>query len=347
MNRYKKWLIASLFISVASITLVNVLTFNSDTIEALRKIKIEYILVAGLFHIISYFIWGARTRAMCNALGYRVNYLKIVEIILSGVFVAGVTPSSAGGEPVRLSMLHLNRIPLGKATAIVIGERLLDAFLVFSSLPFAFYIMKDTLPGSKFNMALLIASLLALIVLSFFIYGLWKPKKVKNIIRRITGRIAPLLGKQTDASFSHLMEKVDREVDFFHESIWIFISVGKKGLLWGMFYTYLFWAVEFFLLVLILDGLSQTTSILTAFAAQVFLAIVMVVPATPGASGVAELGAASIFSVFINASIIGVTIIAWRALTYYMNLLLGGLISLKVMKDMDLIKKLIGDPTEP
>jgi len=111
-------------------------------------------------------------------------------------------------------------------------------------------------------------------------------------------------------------------------------------LLWGMFYTYLFWAVEFFLLVLILDGLSQTTSILTAFAAQVFLAIVMVVPATPGASGVAELGAASIFSVFVNASIIGVTIIAWRALTYYMNLLLGGLISLKVIKDMDLIKKL-------
>ncbi|WP_279384961.1 flippase-like domain-containing protein [Methanosarcina barkeri] len=165
---------------------------------------------------------------MCNALGYKVNYLKIVEIILSGVFVAGVTPSSAGGEPVRLSMLHMNRIPLGKATAVIVGERLLDAFLVSSSLPFALYIMKDTLPSSKFNVALLIASLLALMALSFFIYGLWKPEKVKNIIRRITGRIAPLLGKHTDASISHLMEKVDREVDLFHESIWIFISVGKK-----------------------------------------------------------------------------------------------------------------------
>ncbi|AKB56714.1 Integral membrane protein [Methanosarcina barkeri 227] len=169
---------------MASITLVTFLNFNSDTIEALRKIKIEYILVAGLFHVFSYFIWGARTRAMCNALGYKVNYLKIVEIILSGVFVAGVTPSSAGGEPVRLSMLHMNRIPLGKATAVIVGERLLDAFLVSSSLPFALYIMKDTLPSSKFNVALLIASLLALMALSFFIYGLWKPEKVKTLYVR-------------------------------------------------------------------------------------------------------------------------------------------------------------------
>lgn len=347
MNRYKKWITASLFISAASIALILGLTFNSETIEALRTIKLEYILVAGLFHVFSYFIWGARTRSLGNALGYRINYLKTVEIIISSVFAAGITPSSAGGEPVRMHMLYRNNIPLGKATAIIVGERLLDAFLIFASLPFALYIMKDMLSNSKLNVALLTANLLAFIVLGFFIYGLWRPEKLKTITSRITGRIAPLLGKRTDASISHLIEQVDREIDLFHESIRIFISEGKKGLLWGMFFTFLFWVVEFFQLILILTGLSQTPSVLTAFAAQVLLSVVMVVPATPGASGVAELGAASIFSVFINASIIGVTIIAWRALTYYMNLLLGGLISLKVINDMDLIKKLIGNSNEP
>ncbi|WP_231593698.1 lysylphosphatidylglycerol synthase transmembrane domain-containing protein [Methanosarcina siciliae] len=84
------------------------------------------------------------------------------------------------------------------------------------------------------------------------------------------------------------------------------------------------------------------TASLLAFAAQVLLAIVMVILATTGASGVAELGAASIFSAFINASIIGVTIIAWRSLTYYMNLLLGGVMSLKMIKDTNPIRKLIG-----
>ncbi len=346
MNRYKKWIIASLLISVSSFAIITGLTFNLKTIEALKTIKLEYILVAGLFHIFSYFIWGARTRSLSNALGYRVNYLKIVEIIISSVFAAGITPASAGGEPVRMHMLYRNNIPLGKATAIIVGERLLDAFLIFASLPFALYIMKDILSNSKLNMALLAANFLAFIALGFFIYGLWRPEKFKSITRRITGKLVPLLGKLTSASIPHLTEQADREIDLFHESVRIFISEGKRGLLWGMFFTLLFWVVEFFQLILILIGLSQTPSILTAFAAQVLLSVVMIIPATPGASGIAEFGAASIFSVFINASIIGVTIIAWRALTYYMNLLLGGLISLKVIKDMDLIKKLTGNSNE-
>jgi uncharacterized protein (TIRG00374 family) len=346
MNRFKKWLIASLFISAVSVLLVVGLTFNSETIEALKKIKLEYIVAAALFHVFSYFVWGARTRSLCNALGYTVNYLKVVEIIISSVFAAGITPSSAGGEPVRMHMLHMNNIPVGKATAVVVGERLLDATLIFASLPFALYIMRDKLSNSELDVALLTANLLAFIVLIFFIYGVLKPDKVKIIIHKITGRIAPLLGKRTDASISHLTEQVDREIDLFHESIRVFISEGKKGLLLGMFFTIFFWAVEFFQLVLILIGLSQKPSVLTAFAAQVILMIIMIVPATPGASGVAELGAASIFSVFVNSSIIGVTVIAWRALTYHMNLFLGGLMSLKVIKDMDLIKKLIGNSTE-
>ena len=93
-------------------------------------------------------------------------------------------------------------------------------------------------------------------------------------------------------------------------------------------------------------GLSQTPSITTALAAQVILAVIMIIPATPGASGVAELGAASIFSIFVDSSILGITVLAWRALTYHMNLLAGGLISLKIVKDTIMIKKLTGDPVE-
>ena len=201
MNRFKKWLIAALFISAVSIALVIGLTFNSETIEALRKIKLEYILAAALFHVFSYFIWGARTRSLCNALGYRVNYLKIVEIVISSVFAAGITPSSAGGEPVRMHMLHMNGIPLGKATAIVVGERLLDASLIFASLPFALYIMGDILSNSKLNAALLTANILAFIILIFFIYGLWKPEKVKIITHRITAQTCPSF-RETDRYFN-------------------------------------------------------------------------------------------------------------------------------------------------
>lgn len=344
MTRYKKWLIGSLVISAVSIALVTCLTFNSETVDALRKIRLEYILAAALLHIFSYLIWGLRTRALCKALGHRISVLKVTEIVISSTFVAGITPSSAGGEFLRVHSLSRNRIPLGRATAIVVGERLLDALFIFSCLPFAFYILGDILSDYKFDAAFFTANFLVFVLLIFFIYGVWKPEKAKYVTRRLTGKLAPFFGKKTDTAISHLMEQIDREIDHFHDSVRVFFSEGKKGLLWGVVYTLIFWIVEFSLLVMVLMGLSRTPSIITVFAAQVLLAVIMVIPATPGASGVAELGAASIFSIFVDSSILGITVLAWRALTYHMNLLMGGLMSLKIIKDANLIKKWIGDP---
>ncbi len=346
MNRYKKWLITALIISAISIILVTGLTFDSETIEALRKIRLEYILAAALSHIFLYFIWGFRTRALCKALGYKVSAMKLTEIVISSTFVGGITPSCAGGDLLRMHLLNKNGIPLGRATAIIVGERLLDALFIFSCLPFALYILGDMLLNYKFDAAFVTAISLVFAILFFFIYGIWRPEKVKHIIHRIAGKLAPFLGKRTDDALFHLTEQIDGEIDHFHDSVRIFFSEGRKGVLWGMAYTLLFWIVDFSLLVLILMGLSQKPSILIVFAAQVLLTVILLVPATPGASGVAELGAASIFLIFVSSSVLGITVLAWRALTYHMNLLLGGIMSLKILRDMDMIQKLTGNSTE-
>lgn len=343
MNKFTKWLLASLLISAFSFVLVTGFTFNVETVEALRKIKPEYIFAAALLHIFSYFVWGFRTRVLCKALGYDIKISKVIEIVISSAFAAGITPSSAGGEPLRVHMLHQNKIPLGKATAIVFGERLLDAGLIFASLPFAFHLLGGMLLNYEFDVAFMFANLLVFAILVFFVYGVWKPHKVKKAMHRIVTGLSPHFGKRTDTAVSHFLEQLDLEIDHFHESMFFLLFEGRKGLFRGIAYTFLFWVVEYSLLVFILMGLNQTPSIPIVFAAQVLLSVIMIIPATPGASGVAELGAASLFSVFVNSSILGITVVAWRALTYYLNLLIGGFVSLKLLRDLDVIKKLLGD----
>lgn len=346
MNRYKKWLTAALIISAISIALLTNLTFNSETFNALKKIRLEYILAAVLSHILFYAIWGLRTQSLCKALGYKINTMKVMEIIISSTFVAAITPSSAGGELLRVPLLNKNGIPLGRATAIVVGERLLDALFIFSCLPFALYILRDMLSNYKFDAAFIIANSLVFLLIFLFAYGLWKPENLKHIIHRLSEKLAPHLGKQKDKKLLHFTEQIDKEIDHFHDSVRILLSEGKTGLLWGVLYTFLFWIVDFSLLILILMGLSQNPSLPAAFAAQVLLTIVLLVPATPGSSGVAELGAVSIFSIFVSPAVLGITVLAWRALTYHMNLLFGGILSLKILKDMDLIKKLTEESTD-
>ena len=344
MSKFKKLLNASILISILSIVVVLLFTVDSNTIDAIMGVKYEYIVAAAALHAISYVIWGLRTKFMCQALGYHVDAQKAVEIVTSSTLAAAVTPSSAGGEPVRIHLLHKNeKMPVGRATAVVIGERLMDAILLLSMVPFALFVFRDMLSNYQLDAVFILAETIVIFVLALIIYGMWKPEQVKRLIHFIVHRIAHIFGKKTEDALAPILARVDMELEHFHDSVWMFLTEGKKGLLYGAVCTIMFWIVEYAILPVILMGLNQSPSLVVVFAAQVLLSIIMVVPATPGASGIAEIGATSLFSVFVNSSLLGITVIAWRALTFYMNLLVGSFVSVKILKDTDTIGKLLGD----
>ncbi|MGP8337544.1 MAG: lysylphosphatidylglycerol synthase transmembrane domain-containing protein [Methanosarcinaceae archaeon] len=343
MNKFKKLLYISLLISLLSVVVVLIFTVDSTTISAIMAIKHEYIIAAAALHAFSYLIWGLRTKFMCQALGYRVSILKSVEIITSSTLVAAITPASVGGEPVRIHLLHKNEMPVGHATAVVVGERVMDAILILSLVPFVFYIFRNVLSNHRLDTIFVIAEAISISAFVLIIYGMWKPQQIKRLIHFIVNKIAYISGKNTDVVLSKILTRVDSEFDNFHNSIRTFLTQGKKGLLYGAVCTILLWLVEYSILPVILMGLDQNPSIIMIFAAQVLLTIIMIMAATPGASGVAELGATTLLSAFVTPSIIGITVVAWRALTYYMNISVGGFVSVKILKDTDLISKLLGD----
>ena len=68
------------------------------------------------------------------------------------------------------------------------------------------------------------------------------------------------------------------------------------------------------------------------FLFMLVIAIIMMIPLTPGGSGVAELGATSFYSLFVPSSIVGVFVLLWRLILYYLNILLGLLSSLVIVR---------------
>ncbi|WP_243670997.1 flippase-like domain-containing protein [Methanoculleus chikugoensis] len=59
----------------------------------------------------------------------------------------------------------------------------------------------------------------------------------------------------------------------------------------------------------------------------------MMIPLTPpGGSGVAEIGATSLYSLFVPSAIVGVFVLLWRLIFYYLNILLGLLSSLVIVR---------------
>ena len=341
MNKFGKWLPLSLLISIISIILVLVLTVDPTTFEIVKKVRTEYLLIAVALHSFSYVIWGARTHLMSGALGYKPKLIKSIEIVTSSTFVAALTPSSVGGEPLRVHLLHQENLPVGCASAVVLGERMMDALLILMFAPFALYIFRDVMSGSRLDTVFAIGQIFMVAIFALMMYTIWKPEKTKSGMRIVANKIAGLLGKKSSGKHHKMIDRIDHELEQFHESLLMFLKDGRKGLLYGAGCTILFWAVEFSMLPIILLGLNQDPPFLLVYAVQVLLIIIIIIPATPGASGIAEIGATTLFSVFVPASILGIIVVAWRALTFYMNLLVGGIISFKILKDTDLMKKMM------
>ncbi len=341
MNKFFKWITVSFLISVVAMVGVLLYTADPSTIEAIHQIKHEYIVAAFVLHILSFAVWGMRTQAMSRALGYDVSLSRAIEIVMSSAFLASLTPSSVGGEPLRIHLLSNDGMPLGSATAVVLGERVLDAILILMVAPVSLYLFRDVVASVWLETALVLGEGVLISILVLLLYGLWRPDRMRLVVHWVLGRIVPLFREKRRARFSRLSDRIDVELEDFHDGIYMFVKEKRTGLLQGILYTIMFWAIEFSMLPVILVGLDQYPPILIMVAAQVLLMVVIVIPATPGSSGVAELGATTLFSVFVPTYLLGIVVLSWRAFTFYTNLLVGGFVSFKILKDTSLVDELL------
>ncbi|AKB84604.1 flippase-like domain-containing protein [Methanococcoides methylutens] len=341
VNNLRKWLSISLLISAISIVLVMVYTIDPQTLDLIHNIRPEFLLAAVVLHLSSFIFWGLRTRSMCGSLGFKVGISRSIEIVTSSTFLASVTPSSIGGEPLRIHLLNQDDVPVGSATAVVLGERLLDGILIMMAAPVALHLFRRAISISGLDIVIMAGELGLVFVFMVVLYAVWHPHQTRKALKFLLHRIAGFLGKGEDPRLDRVMGKMDMIIEDFHYSMAFFVTKGHKGLLFGSIYTILFWLVEFAMVPVILMGLNQPPSILISFAAQVLLMILLVIPLTPGSSGVAELGATSLFSVFVPAYMVGIVVVAWRVFTLYMNLIVGGFVSFKILKDTDYIRNMM------
>jgi uncharacterized protein (TIRG00374 family) len=69
-----------------------------------------------------------------------------------------------------------------------------------------------------------------------------------------------------------------------------------------------------------------------SFVAQIIIAIIMMIPLTPGGSGIAEVSATSLYGLFVPAAIVGVFVVLWRVVFYYFHLVIGFMAGVAIIR---------------
>lgn len=329
-----KWLIVSLSFSALVMAGVLYFTVDESTIEYLSRINPYYLVLAVLLHILSLGFWALRIQKMSASLGYRVHLTHCMNLVLANLLVAAVTPSQAGGEPVRVHELYRAGVPVGDATAVVIMERILDGIILgvlgaFAMLFLGSYWSSLASGFSGLSAMMYAAWVFVTLFVLVFVYSVRHPDHLKRALKGISRWIDR---RWRLKRLESLLETIDREVDNFNQGLVRFVNHGKSGLVWGILFTLLFWLSEFVVASMLLVGLGQPPYFIESFVVQLVIAIIMMIPLTPGGSGVAEIGATSLYSLFVPSAIVGVFVLLWRLIFYYLNILLGLLSSLIIVR---------------
>lgn len=332
-KKYKKLLWISIGISVGIMLIVIALTFDATTIETLKKVAWEYLAIAFALHVIALGVWGLRILVLSRSLGYKLKLFHCINMAASGQLFAAITPSSIGGEPIRIHEIYKAKVPIADATAIVLVERLLEAVLLVVGVITALVIFSIiNLNGDIPEQVLILAwsgTGLFTVILGVLIFMARKPESIKRWGLKISGIFTKKLSEEKREKLNN---SLTTGVDQFYSTFRHFAGKARWGIVVGFLLTILFWFIEYSIASVIMIGLGYAPNLLLSIIFQMIIAIAMMIPLTPGATGISEICYAGLYAMILPTPIIGVFVILVRAVLYYSNLILGAIGTFIIVK---------------
>ncbi|MCS7121388.1 MAG: flippase-like domain-containing protein [Archaeoglobaceae archaeon] len=301
-----KKLILALVISALATILILKATTTELTWQAIKNADPFYILLAFLMQVLFWILWAFRLKTIARSLGYKVPFFYTLEVTMVGMLTAAITPSSAGGEPVRAKMLNDRGVSAGESAFIVLVERFLDAVFFATALPF-FVLLTGY---GIFGLRVAAVFLISLIIFIFILYLIFKDDR--NMIW-----IAKIFRKKKD--------KIIMELINFRQAA-LKLKEKKKDLAFFLFITAFMWSFGFTIPSFILLSLGSDHFLLYSYTAQLIIVVISLIPLTPGSSGLAEFSMAYLYSKFVSSELLGILVATWRVVTYHSNILAGTIV---------------------
>jgi uncharacterized protein (TIRG00374 family) len=330
----RSWFVLSVLFSLTVIAIVFATTFNEETIGYILNFNVFFLLLAIAFRLIALAIWGLRIQVMSGSLGYRVPLPHCVNMVLAGLLAGTITPGQAGGEPVRVHELYRSGVKLGDAAAVVIMERVLDG-IILTVMGIILMTLMTRFFWSSFSPGLYLLVIIAWILMISFlvipVLAIRYPEMTKKVLMKLVNWLVPKLSWWS-SSPQALVELADKEIDNLFMSMARFAGTARMGLLGGAITTGLFWVTEFLVASFILMGLGLGPAVVESFFFQILIAIINMIPLTPGSSGITELSTSSLYALIIPTGMIGIFVLLWRFITFYLNIILGAIAGLAIFK---------------
>jgi uncharacterized protein (TIRG00374 family) len=325
-------IIVAIGLSALAISLIFYYT-KADINQAFSSVNFWYLAAAVALIFLNYALEAEKLCAITDAIGRELSFRKALQIALVGSFFANITPFDTGGEPFQIYLLARNGITAGKSVAVIMVKGIISAIARLALgivIPVWLILMKKTwsLPPAL-NAFLNVGISIYLIATFLMVLFTLKPQLFARFIRWLFARhLLERFWKRE--KLDSVADRIVHEVQDFRDSIREVGRTKRKNLILVGFYSMLLWIITLTVPALLLWGLGVNSPLSQILAVGIIFYLASAYAPTPGSSGVAEAGFAAIFFManLVPYPLLGVFVILWRFLTYYMSLLIGGIVSL-------------------
>ncbi|MHC2994246.1 MAG: flippase-like domain-containing protein [Candidatus Atribacteria bacterium] len=336
-KRFLKGLIISIIIGIITALIIIFITTNQSTWTSLSYINKRYLFLAFALMTFAAIINALRIKMAVEAVNEKITFKEALKVYYISNFAGGITPFFSGTLAAQIYLFNKNiksKMPLGKATMVATIIPLLKTLVFTIFAPIIFFYFRRTITNYTILSIILIdaAIIISLFFLFLFILSAIYPEKMIGIIFKIQ-HLPCILKFSKKEQILHLFDKVILEIKEFHKSFYLLKENWIKILL-STLYTIIFWGTFFLVAPLILWGFNLNFNLSHVLVIQVIFYFILPFMPTPGGSGTAEIGFASLFSFFVPYNLLGLFIGAWRFIVFYLNLTIGANVLLVEIKKL-------------
>jgi glycosyltransferase 2 family protein len=304
--------------------------FN-DVVNTLKQangvlILLNFVLEAGII-----LVWTLRWKMILDVVDESPKFSTLLMMLFASLFGNNITPSAAGGEPLRAYLLREV-----EGTPFELGFASSTADRVFEFLPFVLISIIAALLVLSWNIPVITRIIvIAMVFVSIFlfavvIYAGLKKEIAQRIIISIARSIYPTFIRfsKKDLTFVEITEKLIFYVNRFSRGFIIALR-NRKVFVIGFILSFVMWGLDMLRMYVCFSAVGVHPPVVALIVIYTIGILISLLPLLPGAWGIREATLIGLFAVVgISADVVLSASLIDRIASYIAPTIIGGLAAL-------------------
>jgi glycosyltransferase 2 family protein len=259
------------------------------------------------------------------------KFTTLLMMLLASLFGNNVTPSAAGGEPLRAYLLReVEGVPFEIGFATSTADRVFEflPFVLISIIAALFLLSWDIPPLTRiFVIAMIIVSI---VIFGILIYAGFRKEITQRVIISLARSIYPtaLRLSKKDVSFNEIREKIIFYINRFSTGF-VTALQDRNVFLIAFILSFAMWGLDMLRMYVCFGALGVYPPVLALVIIYTIGILISLLPLLPGAWGIREATLIALFAVVgISADVVMAASLIDRLASYIIPTILGALAAL-------------------